>query len=772
MGLKTENRPKPYKLQWLKKGGEVTVSKRVLVAFSVGTTYKDSVWCDVVPMDACHLLLGRPWEYDRNTTHYGRANTYSFLFDGVKITLMPNKPKELVNKPTGNLLTLSQFQDELQMGDDVFVLIGKEVAKDSEIPKAMIPLLKEFSDVFPDELPDGLPPLRDIQHHIDLEPGSQLPNRPHYRMSPGEHEELRRQVEELVSKGHVRESMSPCAVPALLTPKKDGSWRMCVDSRAINKITVRYRFPIPRLDDLLDQISGATIFTKLDLKSGYYQIRLRPGDEWKTAFKTREGLYEWLVMPFGLSNAPSTFMRVMNQLLRPFIGKFVVVYFDDILIYSASFSEHVTHVRQVLTLLRKDSFYAATKKCVFMTPKVLFLGYVVSGEGIQVDESKVAAVQEWPTPTTITEVRSFHGLASFYRRFISNFSSIMAPLTDCMKGKSFVWTEEAKSAFQVVKEKLTTAPILVLPDFSKVFELHTDASKVAIRGVLSQGGRPVAYFNDLIFVVVDRFSKNCALYSLQEDNRCSYVGDHVKAWDQKLCQAEFAHNHAVNRSIGFSPFQVVYFAQPRGPLDLMSLLVSGSVPKKVQDFVEGLREVHKAVRDNLVRANFKYKQDADQKRRHVDFEAGDFVWAVLTKDCFPVGEYNKLSAKKIGPLEIVEKINSNAYRLKLTSHIRCSDVFNVKHLLPYHDDSSDDDLVVNSRTNLVYPRGNDAGPCIEEWAILFLEAQDRVKKGPYIKKGMNTCRSDNPFRPRPAVTKLGTMKNAVVKPNKLWETKT
>jgi hypothetical protein len=262
----------------------------------------------------------------------------------------------------------------------------------STLPSIVFNALQEYEDVFPDEVPPGLPPKRGIEHQIDLVSGASLQNRVAYRTNPKETKEIQQQVEELIKKGYAQESLSPCVVHVFLVPKKDGSWRMCVDCRAINNITVRYRHPIPRLDDMLDELSGAFIFTKIDLRSGYHQIRMKEGDEWKTTFKTKFRLYEWLVMPFGLTNAPSTFMRLMSHVLRTFIGKFVVVYFDHILIYSKSLDEHVKHIRYVLAVLREQKLYANLEKCTFCTDKVVFLIFVVSGQGVEVDEEKIKAI--------------------------------------------------------------------------------------------------------------------------------------------------------------------------------------------------------------------------------------------------------------------------------------------------------------------------------------------------------------------------------------------
>jgi hypothetical protein len=264
----------------------------------------------------------------------------------------------------------------------------------------------------------------------------------------------------------VCESLSPCAVSVILVPKKDGSWRMCVNCRVIDNITIHYHHLVPHLDDMLDKLSGAVVFSKVDLRNGYHQIRMKLRDEWKVAFKTKFSLDGWLVMPFVLTNAPSTFMRLMNEVLRAFIEKFVVVYFDDILIYSKSIDEHIDHLHAVFNAPRDAHLFGNLDKCTFCTDRVSFLGYVATPQGIEVDHANVVAIHCWPIPKALSQVQSFLGLVGFYRRFVKDFSTIVAPLNELTKkGVPFTWGTRHENVFNMLKEKLTHAPLLQVPDF-------------------------------------------------------------------------------------------------------------------------------------------------------------------------------------------------------------------------------------------------------------------------------------------------------------------
>ncbi|GJR85709.1 reverse transcriptase domain-containing protein [Tanacetum coccineum] len=336
--------------------------------------------------------------------------------------------------------------------------------------------------------------LMNAKFHIDLVPGATPVAKSPYRLTPSEMQELSGQLQELQDKGFIRPSHSPWGAPVLFVKKKDGSFRMCIDYRELNKLTVKNRYPLPKIDDLFDQLQGSHYFSKVDLRSGYHQLRVYEDDIPKTAFQTRYGHFEFTVMPFGLTNAPAIFMDLMNRVCKPYLDKFVIVFIDDILIYSKSKEEHEIHLRLVLELLRKEKLYAKFSKCEFWLQEVHFLGHVVNQNGIHVDPSKIEAVKKWKAPTTPSEIRSFLGLAGYYRRFIANFSKIAKPLTSLtQKNKKYVWGVEQEEAFQTLKSKLCDAPILSLPDGVEDFVVYCDASNQGLGCVLMQRGKVIAY---------------------------------------------------------------------------------------------------------------------------------------------------------------------------------------------------------------------------------------------------------------------------------------
>jgi hypothetical protein len=357
-------------------------------------------------------------------------------------------------------------------------------------------------------------------------------------MNPQELEELKKQLADMLSKGLIHPSASPWGSPVLFVDKRDGTIRLCVDYRKLNEVTIKNKYPLPKIEDLFDQLNGAKVFSKIDLRTGYHQLKVQESDIPKTAFTTRYGLFEYTIMSFGLTNAPAYFMNLMNKVFMKFLDKFVVVFIDDILVYSKTEEEHAEHLRLVLGTLREHQLYAKFSKCEFWLKEVGFLGHVLSAGGVSIDPSKITSIMERKAPTNPTEVRAFLGLAGYYRKFVEGFSSIARPLTQLLKkDKKFEWTEKCEQSFQELKKRLVSAPILTMPDITKSFDVYCDASKLGLGSVLMQDGKVIAYLSrqlrphemnypthDLELAAVVHALKTWRHYLM--GNRCEVYTDH------------------------------------------------------------------------------------------------------------------------------------------------------------------------------------------------------------------------------------------------------
>lgn len=358
----------------------------------------------------------------------------------------------------------------------------------------------EFLDIFDKKKADSLPPHRSYDCPIDLLPGSEIPFGRIFPLSETELEALRSYIDENLEKKFIRPSSSPAGAGIFFVEKKDESLRPCVDYRELNKITVKNRYPLSLISELFQRFRTAQVFTKLDLRGAYNLVRIRAGDKWKTAFRSRFGHFEYLVMPFGLCNAPATFQHLVNDIFREYLDNFVIVYLDDILIFSTSLEVHRTHVKKVLSVLRKHGLFLKGEKCEFEKTTIQFLGFIISTKGVAMDPQKVRTIQEWPAPSDKKGIQRFFGFANFYRRFIRGFSSIISPITrlTCQQAK-FQWPQEAQEAFNKLKDLFTSAPILQHPDPALSYVLEVDASESATGAILSQRSGPKALLHPVAF---------------------------------------------------------------------------------------------------------------------------------------------------------------------------------------------------------------------------------------------------------------------------------
>ncbi|XP_021859476.2 uncharacterized protein [Spinacia oleracea] len=455
----------------------------------------------LIPLGSCDMVLGIQWLSLLGAISWDfKQLQMEFTWQGKKILLkgIPSKRMKVIEgEPSSKLFSTAAHLCLIQVQDSIcgnLETSGTHSQADSGNWEELEELKVTYKCVFED--PVDLPPLRGVfDHSIPLLPEANPVNIRPYRYSLKQRDVIEQLVQEMLDRGIIQNSASPFASLVVLVGKKDGTWRLCVDYRELNNRTVKNKFPIPVIDELLDELSGATVFSKLDLRAGYHQMRVQPSDIYKTAFKTHTGHYEFLVMPFGLTNAPASFQNWMNQAFKPLLRKCVLVFFDDILVYSRTIDDHWSHLAAVFELMKDNQMFAKLSKCVFATDKVEYLGHYISAMGVQTDPQKIHAVQSWPIPATVKELRGFLGLAGYYRKFVKGYAMISKPLADQLKKNSFQWCDQAQVAFEALKTALVTAPVLAVPNFDKQFIVETDASQKGIGAVLMQDGHPLAYIS-------------------------------------------------------------------------------------------------------------------------------------------------------------------------------------------------------------------------------------------------------------------------------------
>lgn len=479
MRVVTELKEEPYELTLI-DGNPIEIAKGTIACettvctMAIGTNHQEEIRFDLAPLGRHMVVLGMPWIKKHNPS-----------VDWVQETLKFDRCDCQIGQAEICAISREPRHDGKSEGkqDAKGLLVAKT--------KPVIPEeFKEFKDMFIEkEGKDALPPHAEWDHVMPLEEGKTPPFGGIYSHSAEDLGTLREYIATSLEKGWIRESNSPAASPVLFVPKPDGSRRLCVDYRALNNITIKDRYPLPLPEEMRDRLQGAKIFTQLDIRNAYQHIRIKEGEEWKTAFRTRYGLYEYCVMPFGLTNAPATFQRRIHNILRRWLDVTCICYLDDILIYSSNEEEHTNHVKTILKALQQAGISLKGTKCHFRKKEVTFLGFIVNTEGTRMDPRKVQTVLDWSIPRNVKDVQSFLGFANFYRRFIKGYSGIATPLTALTKkDQEFKWTTQADKAFQELKQAFTQEPLLLVFDPERAILVETDSSDYAIGAVLSQKG--------------------------------------------------------------------------------------------------------------------------------------------------------------------------------------------------------------------------------------------------------------------------------------------